>query len=161
MAPPKINTTKFWLHPEFGNDEEETPLLLEMAEEALRFVRAFRWAPPIESLHLAFGVGKVIALFLVTFERPIPNTKDKQLWVVVGDLPSVYMVTDYTKPNEALAAYCELMEDWATAVLKNGDLSKCYPVPVAPTVELAQKLKDRTEFIRTEFVPIANERPDP
>jgi hypothetical protein len=155
--PPFIDTSRFQLCPDIsGEDEEETQLLLSMADEAMRYVQKFKWAPPIDSMHLAYGLGGCVAIFLVTFKRPIPGSLDRQLWIVVGDLPSVYMVADAgPDAKEALIAYCELMEEWADSVLVGRDLSECFPVGVEPTHELANMLKGRTKFIREEIIPQA------
>jgi hypothetical protein len=153
----QVNTARFQHYPDLdGGDAEETAFLLPMADEALAYIRGFRWAPPIRDLYLAFGIGKIIALFLVRFERPIKGDLDEELWVVVGDMPSAYFVTEAAPdPAEALTAYCELMEDWADRIFEGRDLEGSYPIPVAPTIEHAGMLKSRMETIRKEFVPMA------
>lgn len=114
------------------------------------------WAPPIQDLYLAFGIGKIIALFLVRFGQPIEGNPDDELWVVVGDMPTAYFVTEAAPdPAEALTAYCELMEDWADRILEGRDLEGSYPISVEPTVEHAKMLKSRMGTIRQEFVPLA------
>lgn len=149
-----IDTTGFQLYPDIvGDDAEEAGLLKDAAEEALRFVRGFRWAPPVKRLYLAWGIGGILCLFLVKFERPIPGNPDDEIWVVVGDLPSVYLDTFVVDPETALETYCMIMEDWADAVLSGGDLSQCYPVDAAPTEEHALMLKSRLDTIRRDFIP--------
>jgi hypothetical protein len=158
-----IDKSKFQLHPDLvGEDDEETQLLQPMAEEALSYIRGFKWCPPIKGLYLAYGVGGVLALFLVEFERPIGNGPDKDLWIVVGDLPPAYFVTEGAPdPLEALDTYCFLMEDWADAVLKKRNLSQFYPVQAEPTADNARMLKGRMEFIREKLIPHAAETYSP
>lgn len=46
------------------------------------------------------------------------------LWVVAGDLPSAYLVTDAAPTataTAALAIYCSLMQDWVEAVREKVD----------------------------------------
>jgi hypothetical protein len=150
-----IDITGFQLHPHIvGGDEEDTALIAKEAQRAMRFVQGFRWAPPIERLYLAWGVPGILCLFLVKFGRPIAGNPDDELWVVVGDLPTAYFVTEGNPdPHAALEAYCWLMENWADAVLAGEDLSQQYPVGVEPTEEHAKMLKSRLGFIDEKFLP--------
>ena len=160
MTKPKVDIASFQCHPDLdGGNREETALLLPMAEKALAYVRGFRWAPPIRDLYLAFGIGKIIALFLARFETPIEGHTEEELWVVVGDMPSAYFVTEVS-PNsaEALRVYCELMEDWADRIIEGRDLGASYPIPVEPTLEHARMLKSRIGTIRKDFVPLGCSR---
>lgn len=158
---PFVDASGFLTLPDLtGEDEEEAELLTRLAAEAEGYVRSFEWCPPIERTYLAFGVGGIIGLFLFRFTRPIANGEDQELWVVVGDMPPAYFVTE-SAPNapEALAAYCELMEDWAQAILSGGDVSECYPIAAAPTEEHARMLLSRLDTIRRDFIPMAGEGP--
>lgn len=142
-----------------AEEEEEAGWQRELRDRALAYIGAFRWAPPIADILLAFGVSKVIGLFLVRFTRGLPGEGegDTECWVVVGDMPSMYFETDARTPAEALHLYCAIAEDWADAVLSGRDLSECYPIPVAPTREHAEMLKSRCEFITEKFIPIAGD----
>ena len=134
-----------------GEDEEDTRLLREMAKSARDYISSFAWCPPIKDMYLAYGVGKVVAIFLVEFPEKIRETDDS-LWVVVGDLPSAYLVVEpEDKPAGALARYCELMEDWISAVKISGDLRNVFPVAAAPTYENADLLRSRIRFLRKEI----------
>lgn len=156
MNPP-VDTTGFQL----GGvpDAEEDALLLERQQEALTYVGQFPWAKPVTETLLAFGVSRIISLFLLRFDEPISwdNEVDRELWVVVGDLPPAYFATD-DSPNatEALETYCVFMEDWADRVLNGEDLRGAYPVSAAPTEEHGAMLKSRVEFIREEIIPLVS-----
>ena len=101
-----------------GEDPEDTELLREMAAEARAYMEDFEWCPSIESVHLALGVGGVVGVFLFQFDEVIEDDDDA-LWVVVGDLPSAYVIVEPDDDGiSALERYCELMEDWAFNVLK-------------------------------------------
>ena len=152
-----VNTAKFQLHPDLdGGDQDETPRLLGMADQALNYIRSFKWAPPVKRLYLAFAVGDVMALFLAEFEHAIKGGPDEALWIVVGDMPPAYFIVDES-PNadKALDAYCGLMEEWAESVLAGGDLSQCYPIAAAPTTEHAKMLLSRMKQVRAKFIPFA------
>jgi hypothetical protein len=144
------------LHDEEAKDEER--LLQQLEQKARAFVQSHRWAPPIEEMLLAFGIGGVIGLYLVRFERGISTGEGKgarEIWVVVGDLPSIYFEIEGSQTRAgALRTYCDIAEAWADATLTDDDLSECFPIPTEPTEEHAQMLKSRLQTIRNEFVPL-------
>ena len=137
-----------------GEDEEDTRLLKEMAERARNYITSFPWCLPISAVYFAYGIGKIVALFLFEFDGKIGGTDDK-LWVVVGDLPSVYMVVE---PNQSargvLESYCWLMDDWVSAV-RDGDFEGVYPVTAARTEEHADMLERRLAMLRQDISPEA------
>jgi hypothetical protein len=138
-----------------GDDEEDTRLLKEMAERARRYIAPFHWCLPITETYFAWGIGHVIALFLFKFEDKIGETDDK-LWVVVGDLPSAYMVVlPSQNAREVLENYCSLMDDWVSAVRNNGNFADVFPVMAARTEEHADMLESRLAFLRKEIIPEA------
>lgn len=162
---PSIDISRFQItpEPEPSDDpaerEELARLAAELAAEAEVYIRSFHWTPPIRDMPLAFGIGKVIGLYLARFERPIEGSDDSELWIVAGDMPPAYFATDYTStPADALEAYCELMQDWADAVIAGDGRSQVYPVAVAPTQEHADMLSSRVAYIRRVFVPLAEDR---
>ena len=98
------------------------------------------------------GVGGVIALFRVEFARAIEDT-DRELWVVVGDVPSAYFVYEGNEePDVAFEQYCLLMEDWATAVRAGGSLDEVVPVDAPTTQANADSLLSRIAFIREVLI---------
>jgi hypothetical protein len=140
------------------DDAEEEALLGELERRATAFVKSHRWAPPVKELLLAFGIGRVIGLYLVRFEHGIFSGEGngrQETWIVVGDLPSIYFATEGSETRAAaLCTYCDIAEAWADAVLAGDDLSECFPIPVEPTEEHARMLKSRIRTIRNEFVPL-------
>lgn len=151
------DTFQFGVSPD-GSMEGEALLLEILAQDARAFVQSHHWAPPIAELLLAFGIGGIIGLFLVRFEGGIVSGEgqgDTEIWVVVGDLPSIYFETeDIGTRAEALETYCNIAEDWADRVIAGHDLSDSYPIPVAPTYEHAGMLKSRIDTIRNNFIPL-------
>jgi hypothetical protein len=139
-------------HKIVGCDPEETRLLNAMADEARQYILSFRWAPRKFESKLVWGVGKVFAIFLFRFDQLIGGTDD-QLWVVVGDLPSAYLVVEPNdSPREAAERYCEMMEQWCDAVAQKSDLSEVYPVKAAPTLANVDLLRRRIKFIRRDLI---------
>ena len=138
-----------------GDDEEDTRLLCKMAVKARAYISSFKWCLPIKAAYFADGFGGVVAIFLFEFEGKIAGTDD-WLWVVVGDLPSAYMVVGPEDAREALDAYCELMDDWINAVLVTHSFEGVFPVDEAETSGNAEALRSRLAFLRTEIIPHIN-----
>jgi hypothetical protein len=136
-----------------GEDAEETALLNEMLQNAIDYLRGFRWCPPIDQVYMGCGVGGVVAVFLFHFREQIHGT-DEWLWVIEGDLPTAYLVLDQASdPASALEVYCCLMEDWAKAVIKGRPLKEVFPVQAEPSLDNANILLERLTFIRTRLLP--------
>jgi hypothetical protein len=137
-----------------GGDAEETELLQGMLEEAKEFLGAFDWCESIEESSFGLGVGGVVAVFLFRI-RPRREDIDDLLWVVVGDLPPAYLVTDNSpSPNLALEGYVESMSDWVQAATKRQPVDSLIPVNVAPTPENAKLLQSRLAFLNKEIIPL-------
>ena len=135
-----------------GDDQEATEMLIKLSHEADNFITSYRWCPIIKEKFFGFGVGYIVAVFLYHFDSMI-NQTDDWLWVIVGDIPSVYLVIDEaSSPKEALERYCELMEDWANNIMSDTTIENCFPVAAAPTKENADLLLRRTRFIRRDFI---------
>ena len=97
-------------------------------------------------------MGGVVAVFLFRID-PAPPAEE-WLWVVTGDLPSAYLVTDEAQtPAAALEGYCALMEDWATAVRSGAPLEDVFPVAAEATKENADSVVKRVNFVRNEVIP--------
>jgi hypothetical protein len=136
-----------------GDSDEDGAALREMAGSARSYIASFQWCPRIERMFLAYGVGEVVAIFLVELAQAI-NGRDKYLWVIEGDLPIAYLVTEGNPtPSTALDAYCRLMSDWAEAVVTKKDLSDLFPVAVAASPENADALLRRVRFLRERIIP--------
>jgi hypothetical protein len=96
--------------------------------------------------------GWVVGVFLFHID-PAPGV-DEWLWVVAGDLPTAYLVTDEAPdPASALEAYCNLMSDWAEAVRAGRDLADVFPVAAEATLEHAEMLANRVSFLRARVIP--------
>ncbi|HET8555027.1 MAG TPA: hypothetical protein VFL78_09395 [Rhodanobacteraceae bacterium] len=136
-----------------GDSNVDTAKLREMAAMAKDYLKSFSWCPPINNIYLAYGVGGIVAVFLVDFPWKIQGTDD-ELWVIIGDLPSAYLVVEPMDDEaHALERYCDLMDQWIAAVRNSDDLSGVFPVSVEPTVKHAEMLYNRIEFLRTEIIP--------
>lgn len=136
-----------------GDTEEDTLLLRKMAKSARLYIQSFTWCPPIEEIWLAYGIGGIVAVFLIKFTRPVSGG-DQLLWVIDGDLPNAYLVTDEIHDaKKALEAYCDLMEEWINSVQEGRDLKNVFPVRAEPTAGSAALLSSRITYILKKIVP--------
>lgn len=162
----RVDTSRFQFgvlpesDPEFY-PEHERRLLDELATRARISLDVQEWTPPIEELLLAFGIGRIIGLYLVRFPIPAvvrPGVHRDEMWLVVGDLPTICFTTDTSPtPGDALRTYCDIAEEWADAVLSGSDVSDCYDMGVEPTEEHALMLKGRATTIRDDFAVLFDE----
>ncbi len=135
-----------------GDSPEDTELLKELLDEATDFLSAFRWCTGIKKSFFGFGVGAIFGVFLFEISSNV-NDVDGLVWVVVGDLPQLYIAVDEApNPACALDIYLNAMLDWCETAKSGGDLSKCPPVDADPDPENIFALLGRLEFLRNEIL---------
>ena len=135
-----------------GDSTEDSRLLKHMAKEARQYLRSFAWCKQIKAGWFGWGIGGVCAVF---FFEIVPAKKkvDRRLWVVVGDLPSAYLVTDRSPtPLAALETYVELMQDWIQAVQNKKSTVNCITVDAPAILKNVRLLKRRLSFIKKQFL---------
>jgi len=106
-----------------GGDAGETAVLREMFEAARAYLGSQRWCRRIERAFFGGGVGKVVAVFL--FEIDAPPEVDRWLWVIEGDLPSAYLVTD-DAPTPADAEHAGMLASRIES-LRESVIPECWP----------------------------------
>ena len=135
-----------------GEDQEETAELIEMYDRAQTYLLSHEWCTDVCDAHFGFGLGGVVALFLV--RARLASGADEWLWLVEGDLPSAYLVTDNAKdPAAALEIYAELMTAWIDAVRSGRGLDEVFPVDAPADEAHAKMLDTRIKFLRDEIFP--------
>jgi hypothetical protein len=116
-------------------------------DEAQAYLLGTGYWRRIEALELGLGEEELFAVFLAVAE-PARADVDPEVWVVVGDLPPLYLVTDdIATPAEALAAYIEHRRAWVEAVRGNHSVADLAPVDVEPTREWADALDARLRLL--------------
>jgi len=136
-----------------GDSRADTELLKDMAVEAKAFIQAFDWCQGVKDSYFGCGVGGVVGVF---FFRILPTSQevDECLWVVVGDVPPAYLVTDESRtPSEALRTYISQMRQWVAAAESGRPVDELIPVNAAATIETAVTLKKRLAFLESEILP--------
>jgi hypothetical protein len=130
-----------------GDNAEETSYLLDLAERAKEYLTSFGWCQSISEMYFGDGIGKIIGLFLCRI-APAAMDVDEWLWVVVGDVPPAYLVTDECKnPAQAIDAYVEEMNKWIELAAQGKSSKEVIPVNVPATPESAEQLRVRLEML--------------
>jgi len=136
-----------------GDSDADTELLKKLAAQARAFILSFDWCTSIQDTYFGCGIGGVVGVF---FFRILPTREevDDSVWVVVGDLPPAYLVTDESRtPSEALRRYIAEMREWVAAAESGRSVEELIPVNVPPNREMALALKKRLDFLEHEVVP--------
>lgn len=134
-----------------GEDDEETGRLRALVDEAERYLAGQRWCGAVRERWLGLGVGGVVDVALLRID-PLEDA-DEWLWVVVGDVPPLYLdVDELPDAGAALEAYIALRREWVDAVRANEPVDELAPVDVAPTAEHADMLADRLDDLEREIL---------
>jgi hypothetical protein len=129
-------------------DEED----IALACKATDFLTAFRWCAAVRESFLAFDSGYILGVLLFRIEPRLLGVDDT-LWVVVGDVPSAFLVCDDAPDwHCALQCYLREMRRWVEAVRSGSGLDGVFPVNVSPTLEHAEMLSTRLAFIQDHFI---------
>lgn len=138
-----------------GEDEEETELLQDLLKEATRFLEGFPWCGRVITSYYddSYAIGGVVAVFLFNIE-PVQHDVPEWLWIVVGDLPPAYIVTDLAPDaRSALERYVWEMERWIAVVRRKESAGNdVIPVDVEPNDENAEALQTRIDFLKERIL---------
>lgn len=133
------------------------PEVRQLADEAEAFLTSHAWCGEVSDRHLAFAIPGVLGVFQFSFTPTEPDVDDC-LWVIVGDVPSAYLVLDNAATwQEALDVYVLEMSKWVDGVRTGSDLEDIIPVNASPTTEYADMLDSRLRFIRRELIAAASD----
>ena len=137
---------------------EEIQAILGLYLDARGFLEEFKWCLSTKKCWYdkKYGIYEKLGVFLFEIE-PIDDSVDDIIWVIVGDLPSVYLDKSVTTGKEAIETYCELMQEWIDNVKNGKSLEECYPVEVEPTIENADLLNTRIAFLKRELLMTGDE----
>jgi hypothetical protein len=128
-----------------GEDAEDTRRLRELPAEVRDYMLATGHWRAVERVRFGLGIGGIFGVFLAEGEPAAPDV-DRAVWVVVGDLPPLYLVTDdIGTPEEALQAYIDHRRAWVDAVRSDHPVAGLAPVNVEPTHEWAERLAVRLD----------------
>jgi hypothetical protein len=135
----------------FVNAEEKRDMD-NLIQRATAYLGSFSWCAKLHALYSGIAVGDVLGVFLAHIE-PTHADVDKWLWVIIGDLPPAYLVTDEARtPDDALEAYISEMRTWVEAVLSGEPVEELIPVNAEPTEDYANMLGSRLNFLESRVL---------
>ncbi|RVU34812.1 hypothetical protein EOI86_18370 [Hwanghaeella grinnelliae] len=137
---------------ETSEDADEMNAFDEVLEHARSFLMGHRWCTDIVESRIGMFVPRIVSVFLFRIDHT-EDFVDEWLWIVVGDVPPGYLVTDYA-PNAAWALnlYIGLAKEWVDAVKEGKPVVGLYPINVPPTLEWAEQLDSRLRFLEKEIL---------
>jgi len=136
-----------------GEDEQDTKLLHEMAKDAVEYAQSFEWCVELHDQYFGDGVSGVVALFLFRITIRGFDTPE-WVWIIVGDLPSVYLEFDgFPTPRAALLRYIEGLEEWLEASPEERASGDVIPIKVLQEPEFIEMLKGRGAALRSSILP--------
>jgi hypothetical protein len=131
--------------------------VIELARRAHRFLSTFPWCAVITESYLAWALAPQTGVFFFRLVPARPDM-DKELWVIVGDLPPAYIVCDNAQTwQEALDAYGVEMMRCVEAVRAGRSVQDLIPVNAPPTAQYADMLETRIKLIWELFVDVPPE----
>jgi hypothetical protein len=146
-----------------GDDETDTALLREMAEDAKRYITSFSWCEAVHDSYFGGGFGGIFAIFFFHI-RPGRSDVDPWIWVIVGDIPAAYLpLSDSESPAEAFRTYMHGMSKWVELARKG--ITGTYeqgvpPVNVPATPEWAEKVNQKLYGLTLTVKPLFEEDGD-
>lgn len=132
---------------------DEIHYVLDLHQTAENYLISYDWCLSIKKswYEAEFSSFDIIGVFLFEIE-PINDNVDDFIWVIVGDLPTVYLDKSVSSGKEAIEIYCDLMEDWINSIRNGESLEGCFPVPNKPTIENANLLSSRIDILKETFL---------
>ena len=126
--------------------------LYAFTKESTKYLSGHSWCLGIKAGFLSIGYEGILAVFYYMIE-PISAKVDSNLWVIVGDIPPAYLVVDIS-PNGACALknYVIEMRKWVHAAKNKLPLDNIISVNVEPSLEYAEMLENRLEFIEERIL---------
>lgn len=141
-------------------EPEEARGVARLVQQAVAYVSSFDWCAGALDTYVGIAIPGVIGVLLMHI-RPARAGVDEWLWIVVGDVPPAYLVTDdCPDPGAALDGYISEMERWVEAVRRDASVEDLIPVNASPTREFADMLASRLDFLRKELLSQYEGDPD-
>jgi hypothetical protein len=122
--------------------------------EAESYLNSFSWCRKINECSLYSNLGKVFCIFLFEIENlASKEIEDGFLWVIVGDIPPMYLDTFSQKTTKkVIETYIRLAENWINGIKSGTGVNDCYPFSANPTLELAELLEKKIIFMKNTLL---------
>lgn len=124
----------------------------EMLKEAKDEVNFYDWCYGIVESYVGIFYAGIVGVFLFKI-YPSGNDIDEWVWIIVGDLPPIYITTEESLNAAcALDSYIGAMSEWVEAAEKEESVAELVPVNVAATKENSENLKVRLAMLDEQIL---------
>ncbi len=129
-------------------DEKSLYEISETYQSAREYMENQKWCLKILESFLGIDEGYILGVFLFKI-IPSDENIEEYLWVVAGDLPPLYLVTEAAAtPADALSRYIEVMTVWAEAATAQTYRPDLPPVEADFSKENGIALQTRLKLLR-------------
>ncbi|MES2275142.1 MAG: hypothetical protein V4592_03905 [Bacteroidota bacterium] len=126
--------------------------VIEQHQKASSYLSDFLWCKQIINAGLYLNLGSTLCIFLFEIENT-SSSDDNYLWVIVGDLPAMYLdVYAVKSTKEVIENYVGLAGDWVENIKAGKSIDDCYPFRAEPTIEIADLLERRISFMKNTLI---------
>lgn len=126
--------------------------IVEAHRQAEAYLLGFKWCVKVKDSFLYYSLDKVFSIFLFEIDN-LQSANDNFLWVIVGDIPSMYLdVYGPKSTREVLEDYIRLAENWIATIQAGDPVENCFPFNAEPTIELAQLLQSKVSFMKNTLL---------
>ena len=124
--------------------------ILPLINESRKYLASHRkWCGEIYEGWLFTNIGYAISIFLYKINN-LQSPEDNLVWVVVGDLPPMYLDTyNVISTREVVQNYISLVEEWVENAESGKSLEDCYPLD-------AEISKDSIDMINKRLSLLSN-----
>ena len=131
---------------------EHQDSFVKMFDEACSELLFYDWCLEITQSYVGLFYPGIVGVFLMNIETSSDDI-DNWLWVIVGDLPKIYITCDEA-PNAACAldGYIGAMSEWVDAARTGSSIEGIVPVNLPANPENAGKLETRLKFLDREIL---------
>lgn len=127
--------------------------VVTLIKESKEYLSRQTWCKVIYQGWLFTNIGYALNIFLYKIENK-QSPEDNFLWIVVGDLPPIYLDTyDIKTTKDVIETYIDLVEDWIVHARSGQSLNECFPFEASNSKESVTMLEHRVQLLRNNILP--------
>lgn len=142
----------------FLHDANEANAFAAVEKNAREYLAEYGWFEAPLQTYVASYYPPIVTVFLyhVVEQEPYLSSEDDDVewvWVVVGDLPSVFLVEERISDGlGALYGYTVLIDDWVETVEAGDSVEEYFFIDLPADRDNAGMLRIKSEFLKKNFI---------